>query len=328
MEILVVAETDIRRSVSIEEAISVVEDGFTRLAAGTVNLPPVMSLEMPASRGEMHVKGAHIEGAANFVIKMATGFYDNPQLGLPSGSGMMLVFNAQTGFPEALLFDNAYLTDLRTAAAGALAAKYLAKKKLSVVGVVGAGAQGRFQVMALAKVRGFQEVLVYDLDHSRSARYAEEMPDLLGVDCMALENVQDVVTKSDLLVTATPSTEPIVRAQWLHPGLHITAMGADAPHKQELESSVLARADLLVCDLKPQCLERGELHHGLEDGTIDEQTEIIELGELTSGAHPGRTDDSQITICDLTGVGVQDAAIATLAYERALQGGLGSRLEL
>jgi len=328
MEILVVGETDIRRSLSIEEAISAVEDGFTRLAAGEVNLPPVMSLEMPQSRGEAHVKGAHISGAASFAIKVATGFYDNPVIGLPSGSGMMLVFSARTGFPEALLFDNGYLTDLRTAAAGAIAAKYLAKKKLSVVGVVGAGAQGRFQVMALAEVREFQKVLVYDLDRSRSARYAQEMPDIIGVDCLAPENVQDVVTESDLLVTATPSTKPYVRTQWLHPGLHITAMGSDAPHKQELESEALARADLLVCDLKAQCFERGELHHGLEDGTIVEQNEIVELGELTSGRHPGRTDDSQVTICDLTGVGVQDAAIATLTYEKALLGGLGSRLEL
>lgn len=326
MEILIVEEEDIRKSVSMEEAISVVEDGFTRLAAGEVNLPPVMSLEMPESKGEMHIKGAHVAGAASFVIKMASGFYDNPLLGLPSGTGMMLVFSARTGFPEALLFDNGYLTDLRTAAAGAIAAKYLARKKLSVVGVIGAGAQGRFQAMALTKVREFQEVLVYDIDQSRSARYAAEMPDIIGVDCQASENVQDIVTESDLLVTATPSTEPYVRAQWLHPGLHITAMGSDAPHKQELESQVLAQADLLVCDLKSQCFERGELHHGLQEGTIVEQDEIVELGELTSGRHPGRTEDLQITICDLTGVGVQDAAIATLAYERALQGGLGSRL--
>jgi ectoine utilization protein EutC len=328
MEILVVGEADIRKSVTIQEAISVVEDGFTRLAAGKVNLPPVLSLEMPEIRGEMHVKGAHIAGAPNFVIKMASGFYDNPLLGLPSGGGMMLVFSARTGFPEALLLDNAYLTDLRTAAAGAIAAKHLAKKELDVVGAVGAGAQGRFQVMALAKVREFQKVLVYDLDRDRSARYVEEMPDIIGVDCLAAEDVQEVVIESDLLITATPSTKPYVRTEWLHPGLHITAMGSDNPDKQELESEALAKADLLVCDLKIQCFERGELHHGLEDGTIAEEDEIVELGELTSGRHYGRTDDLQITICDLTGVGVQDAAIATLAYEKAVQGALGFRLEL
>jgi ectoine utilization protein EutC len=324
---LIVTEKEIRSSISLKEAIAAVEDGFTRLADGEVNLPPVMSMEFPEARGEMHVKGAHIAGDDSFAIKLASGFYDNPLQGLPSGGGMMLVFSAHTGFPEALLLDNGYLTDLRTAAAGAVAAKYLAREHLDTVGVVGAGAQGRFQIQALAQVRQFGQVLVFDLDSARSARYAEEMSETLGVTCLATENVESVVTSSDLLVTATPSAEPYVRARWLHSGLHITAMGTDSPMKQELEGEVLPRADLLVCDLKSQCFERGELHRGLAEGKISEGDAIVELGELTSGRHPGRTDDSQITICDLTGVGVQDAAIATLAYRKAVQGRLGSQLQ-
>jgi ectoine utilization protein EutC len=328
MEVLLVKEEEIRRSVSIEEAIEAVEAGFTRLAAGEVNLPPVLSLDLPEIKGEVHVKGAYISGAASLAIKVATGFYDNPSLGLPSGSGLMMVFSARTGFLQALLFDNAYLTDIRTGAAGAVAAKYLSRDKVSVVGVVGTGAQGRYQIMALAKVRSFDKLIAYDLDQARLARYVEEMPDIIGVDCLAAPDVETVVRQSDILVTSTPSTKPFVRAQWLHAGLHITAMGSDAPYKQELESQVLARADLLVCDHRGQCSERGELHHALEDGTIDEAREIVELGDVTSGRHSGRTDESQITVCDLTGVGVQDAAIATLAYEKALQEGLGSRLNL
>lgn len=328
MKMMVVGEADIRRAVDLEEAIVAVEEGFTHLAAGEVNLPPVMSLELPESKGELHVKGAHIADASSFVVKLATGFYDNPNIGLPSGGGMMLVFSARTGFPEALLLDNGYLTDLRTAAAGAIAAKYLAKQELNTVGVVGAGAQGRYQVMALAKVRQFEKVLAYDVDRERLERYVQEMPETIGVNCQAVETVQEVVTESDLVVTATPSSQPYVRAQWLHAGLHITAMGSDSPNKQELESEALARADLLACDLKTQCFERGELHHGLQDGIIAKEDRIVELGELTSGRHPGRTDDSQVTICDLTGVGVQDAAIAALAYEKAIQSDLGSSLEL
>jgi ectoine utilization protein EutC len=324
---LVVSEKEIRSSVSLGEAVAAVEDAFTRLADGQVNMPPVMSMELPEARGEMHVKGAHIAGQDSFVFKLASGFYDNPLQGLPSGGGMMLVFSARTGFPQAMLLDNGYLTDLRTAAAGAVAAKYLAKKHLDTVGVIGAGSQGRFQLQAVTEVRRFRQVLVYDVDSARSARYVEEMSDTLGVACVAAKDVQTVVTASDLLVTATPSTEPYVRAEWPHPGLHITAMGADSPLKQELESEVLRRADLLVCDLKSQCLERGELHHGLAQGTISKSDPIVELGELTSGRHPGRKDDSQVTVCDLTGVGVQDAAIATLAYSKALQGGLGSELQ-
>ncbi|MDH4209262.1 MAG: cyclodeaminase [Anaerolineae bacterium] len=324
---LVVNEKDLRSSISLTEAINVIEDGFTRLANGEVNLPPVMSLDLPEVKGEMHIKGAHIGGDESFVIKLATGFYDNPLIGLPSGAGMMLVFSARTGFPEALLLDNAYLTDLRTAAAGAVAAKYLAGKEPETVGVIGAGTQGRFQVRALAEVRKFQRVLVYDLDSARSASYAQEMPELLGVPVAAMNDPEPVVRESDVLITATPASRPIVQARWLRSGLHITAMGTDSPYKQELESEALARADLLVCDLKTQCFERGELHHGLKDGFIAESDPIVELGELTSGRHPGRTDEAEITICDLTGVGVQDAAIAGLAYQKALQGGLGSQLE-
>ncbi len=328
MEVQLVKEADIRRSVGLEEAISAVEDAFTHLAKGEVNLPPVLSLDMPEVRGEVHVKGAHISGQNSLAIKVATGFYDNALVGLPSGAGLMMVFSAQTGFPEALLFDNAYLTDLRTAAAGAVAAKYLAKANPSTVGVVGAGVQGRFQVRALAKVRSFQKVLAYDIDESRLDTYISEMPNIIGADFVAAKDVESIVRQSDVLITSTPSTEPFVRADWLHAGLHITAMGSDAPYKQELESQVLARADLSVCDHKGQCSERGELHHGLEEGTVSEDLEIVELGELTSGRHPGRTDDSQITVCDLTGVGVQDAAIATLAYEKAVQGKFGSTLEI
>ena len=205
---------------------------------------------------------------------------------------------------------------MRTAAAGAIAAKYLAKAKLSTVGVVGAGAQGRFQIMALPRVRDFDRVLVHDVNPSRLEQYVEEMPDIVEVTCQAGQNLRDLVSESEVPITATPATEPHLRAEWLHPGLHIMAMGADSPDKQELENAVLGRADLLVCDLKVQCFERGELHHALEDGTINEEHEIVELGELTSGRHPGRTNNSRVTVCDLTGVGVQDAAIATLAYEK------------
>ena len=182
--------------------------------------------------------------------------------------------------------------------------------------------------MALAKVREYKQIIAYDLDADSLARYVKEMPDILGVECVAARSVQEVVTASDLVVTATPSTEPFVRAEWLHPRLHITAKGSDATYKQELESDAHARAELLVCDLKNKCFERSELHHGLVDGSIVDGEAVVELGDLTSGRHPGRADDQQVTICDLTGVGVQDAAIATLAYEKAVQGDLGTLLQV
>jgi ornithine cyclodeaminase len=142
------------------------------------------------------------------------------------------------------------------------------------------------------------------------------------------EDAEAVVRGSDIVVTTTPSRDPYLKAEWLHPGLHITAMGSDGEEKQELYADVLRHADLLVCDLKSQCFRLGELHHGLEEGIISQDDEIIELGELTSGRKPGRRHDEEITICDLTGVGVQDTAIALLAYRKAVEKGFGIQIEV
>jgi ornithine cyclodeaminase len=239
----------------------------------------------------------------------------------------MVLLNATTGFPQALLLDNGYLTELRTGLAGAIAAKYLAREKLGTVGVVGAGMQGRYQVQSLRLVREFDKVLVFDTDTESVERYVDEMSTELGVEVTAADDVSDVVSSSDLVVTATPSREPFIKAEWIHPGLHITAMGSDGPDKAELDPEVLAHADIVVCDRKSQCALLGELHHALEAGYISEDA-ALELGEIAAGDVDGRTGNQEVTVCDLTGVGVQDTAIALLAYKRAVQKGLGTPIEV
>jgi len=180
----------------------------------------------------------------------------------------------------------------------------------------------------LKLVREFSKVLVYGILPGEAAQYASEMSEVLGVEVAEAPDVETVVRSSDVVVTATPSKKPYLRAEWLHPGLHITSMGADAEHKQELFADVLGRADRLFCDRKSQCFRLGELHHALEEGIISEDTEITELGELTSGQKPGRSSKEEITICDLTGVGIQDTAIALLAYRKAVEKGLGLQIEV
>jgi ornithine cyclodeaminase len=258
-------------------------------------------------------------------IKIASGFYGNAALGLPSGSGMMVVVSAETGFPEGVLLDNGYLTEVRTGLAGAAAAKYLAPSAVSTVGVIGAGSQGRYQVRALRLVRSFERVLVFDRSAESAEAYAREMRAELGV-AVAPAGPEAVVRESQVVLSCTPSREPIVRASWLHPGLHITSMGADTAEKQELESEVLRRADRLACDYKRQCVERGEFLHALRAGAIGPDADVTELGELTSGRRPGRQRPEEVTVCALTGVGVQDAAIALLCYERAIAAGAGLRV--
>jgi ornithine cyclodeaminase/alanine dehydrogenase-like protein (mu-crystallin family) len=168
--------------------------------------------------------------------------------------------------------------------------------------------------------------MVYSIIPEEVEQYAAEMGPILGVEVVKAEGVEAVVRNSDVVVTCTPAREPYLKAEWLHPGLHITAMGSDSEEKQELHADVLGQADLIVCDSKSQCFRLGELHHGLAEGVISRDDEIAELGDLTAGRKPGRRTDEEITICDLTGVGVQDTAIALLATRKAAEKGLGLRI--
>lgn len=326
--ITILKESDLRTCVNLDvESLDAVEQGFTRLAQGQATVPPIMMIPVPERSGEVDVKSAYVEGWESFAVKIASGFFDNPKQGLPSGSGMMIVVSAETGFPQAVLLDNGYLTDIRTALAGAIAAKYLAPTEIDCVGVVGAGTQGRYQVRALQRVRRFNRIVVYDRDVELAATYAREMTQELGLDVVVASGPEMVVCDSQLVITATPSREPYVRAEWLRAGQHLTAMGSDSEEKQELEPQVLGRADRIVCDRKSQCFRLGELHHAKDAGILDESHDITELGELTAGSRQGRTAESEITVCDLTGVGVQDTAIALLAFRKAKERDLGLTVE-
>ena len=325
MSITVVTEAELRALVCLdEEALAAVADGFTALATTEVALPPIMRIDVPDQNGEVDVKAAYVHGAERFAVKIAGGFWDNPtRYDIPSSSGQMVVLSARTGRCEAILLDNGYLTDVRTALAGALANRHLARENITTVGQIGAGAQGRYQMQALQLVRRYERVLVYDRDERRLDAYVAEMPGVLGVEVVKAASAEEVVRNSDTITTSTPSREPYLQAQWLREGQHLTAMGADAEHKQELYPEVLGRADLVVCDRESQCVRLGELHHALEAGVLTEDSEIHELGELTAGHHPGRTGAEQITVADLTGVGVQDTAISLLAYDKVVAAGGG-----
>lgn len=326
MKVIVLNETEIRKCVQMDmEAIGVIEDGFTRLAKGEVTMPPIMRVDVPEKNGEVDVKSAYVRGIKGLAVKMSSGFFDNYKLGLPSLSGMMILLSTRTGVPQAVLLDNGYLTDVRTGAAGAVAAKWLAPSKIETAGVIGAGSQARFQMMALKQVRDYQRLLVYSLEGVE--KYVEEMAPILGVEIMAVDSPEEVVRNSQVVVTSTPAKKPYLRGEWLHPGMHITAMGADAEGKQELFPQALEAADRLFCDRKSQCFRLGELHHGLEAGVISEDSPITELGEVTAGMKPGREGEGEITICDLTGTGVQDTVIANLAFRKAREGELGVEIE-
>ncbi len=324
MQITLLREPEIRECVRLDdEAIAAVEAAFGMLADGKALVPPIIGIEVPEHRGELDIKTARIRGLDSFAIKIASGFFDNEKRGLPVASGMMVVISAQTGFPEAVLLDNGYLTQVRTGAAGAIAAKYLARNPISTVGVIGAGTQGRFQAMGLPYVRKFARLLIYDIAADKAQGYAEEMTEALNTPIEVAGDVASLVAESDVVVTTTPSRSPYLHPDNLRTGLHITAVGADMEEKQELFSGVFQLADVICCDLRSQCAVRGELHHAIAGGHVNGETDVVEIGDLVLGRRRGRSDDAEITICDLTGVGVQDTAIARLALSRGRESGLG-----
>jgi ectoine utilization protein EutC len=328
-DIIILSENELKRMMKLDlGVIARIEEGFAELSRGNAAVPPIMMLPVPELNGEVDIKSAFIKGLPSMAVKIASGFFQNPDRGLPSQSGQMLVISAETGFLQGVLLDNGYLTQVRTAAAGAIAAKYLAPEHVETVGVVGCGVQARFQMEALYLVRPFKKILMFSLDPpEREKAYAAEMEARLGITVERVASCENVVRGSSIVVTTTPARQGYLKAEWLHPGLHITSMGSDAEDKQELMPEVLGRADLLACDLKSQCFRLGELRGGLEAGIITRESPVTELGELVLGTRPGRTGDDQITVCDLTGVGVQDTMIAVAAYETAAAEEIGLRIK-
>ncbi|MBZ9724885.1 ectoine utilization protein EutC [Mesorhizobium sp. CO1-1-11] len=296
-----------------------VEEAFRTLATGKVVMPPILRLDIPEHRGEVDVKTAYVPGLDGFAIKISPGFFGNPDIGLASTNGLMILLSSTTGLVQALLLDNGYLTDLRTAAAGAVAAKYLAREDASTAAILGAGQQARLQLQALMLVRRIRSARIWARVGAKARLVARELSDELGIEVAACPTQEEAVAGAHVIVTTTPSDRPIILSRWLAPGQHITAMGSDAEHKNEIEPQVIAIADIYVADSLAQTRRLGELHHAIETGAVDENARFAELGQIIAGEVAGRTSADQITIADLTGTGIQDTAIANFAFARSRQ---------
>jgi ornithine cyclodeaminase len=279
-------------------------------------MPRPLELYLPDRDGELHVKGACLLDAPVFAVKSVSGFYRNSKLGLPVGDGMTMVHDARTGMLRVLILDGGLLTELRTAAAGALAADMLARPDAQTVAVIGAGSQARYQLQALLEVRQIREVAAYSRRREATDQYADDMS-RLGVHVVARNTVSEAVAGADIVITATTSTRPLLHAEWLAPGTHVTAVGSDMPHKQELDPGVLAAADKYVPDSIEAAARSGELHHAIDSGVLDVGSVYGELAAVASGRLPGRERDDELTVADLTGLGIQDAAVAAFVTARA-----------
>lgn len=317
MPLTTVLELDeIKRLVDIPQVIREMETGFVLYSEGQVEVPPVGFLHFEEPPGDVHIKYGFVSGDEYYVLKMASGFYNNADLGLPISDGLLLVFSQKTGELKLILLDKCWLTDVRTAAAGAVAAKHLAPKNVHRIGIVGTGVQARMQLKMLRDVVDCTSCLVWGRDSTKVQRMIADLRASEGVQAWGLEieaapTLDDLVLQCNLIVTTTSARSPLIRADQVRQGTHITAMGSDDHGKQELEAEVLGKADLVVADSISQCVDHGECFGAVQEGHIAADS-ILELGHVIKNGEIGRTNEDQITVADLTGVAIQDIQIAKM----------------
>ena len=312
---LTLSRPEIEALLQIEDGFDPIKDAYIAVTDGRCDLPPVGYLGFPDAKGDCHIKYGHIAGDSVFVIKIATGFYDNPSKGLASSNGIMLALSAETGEVMAILQDEGYLTDLRTGIGAALATKAGCRGDAHRVGVVGTGIQARIQIRCLNALMP-DAGLVFSVWGRSEKKMRQLAQDLAAhqISVTVQPDLETLCVNADILLTTTAAKTPLIRSSWISDGTHITASGADAPGKQELDSALTARADLLILDSDAQCIDHGEVAIPAKAGLLSPDR-YRTLGKVLSGQQAGRSAPSQVTIADLTGLGSQDIAIARTALD-------------
>ena len=308
-------KTEIMELFSFEKAVSLIQNAYIASSNGNVQTAEVVHLGFPKSNGDCHIKSGHIADTASYVIKIASGFYDNPSKGLASSNGMMLAFSATTGETVAILRDEGWLTDMRTAIGGALATRALACTSASKVLLIGTGIQAKMQAKCLVKLMPERGITfrVWGRNSTAARNTAAELSKQ-GLEIKIVSTLQKEVSTADIIITTTPSTTPLFANDLVRRGTHVTAIGADSPGKQELPTGLVTSASLRVCDIARQSLEHGEFQTA---GKLEPSLDVTELGHILSGAHSGRYSDNEITVADLTGIAAQDIAITQAIIDAA-----------
>jgi alanine dehydrogenase len=324
---LLLNRDDVTALLSLPDCIIAVEEVLRQHARGELPLNPgVLGAHVPG--GGFHIKTAALAGSPGyFAAKVNANFPGNPaSVGLPTIQGIIALFETGSGRPLAVL-DSIEITAVRTAAATAVAARYLATAEASTVTICGCGSQGRSHLRALSQVRPIAQAFALDLDPARARRFAEELEPELAVSVTSTATLATAVAASDICVTCTPARSPIFPADLLHPGLFLAAIGADSPDKQELEPAVLQRARVVV-DILEQAAAMGDLHHAIAAGVMAAGDVHATLGEVIAGLRPGRISAEEVFVFDSTGTALQDVAAAALVYERAQEAGRGVQFAL
>lgn len=326
-EVLILTRKEVESCLSMKRTIEAVKEAYIAFANGRVQMPPVMHLDVHKYNGEVDIKSGYVEDFELIGTKIASGYYDNHKLGLPPGMAVIVLLDLKTSMPLAIM-DGSYITAYRTGAAGAVAASILARKDSTKIGIIGAGTQGRMQILALKEIFQLEEIRVWDIEEKMATKYATEMSELLGIDVKKFTNREDVVRGSDIVVTVTPSKKALVEKDWIEKGMHINAIGADGPGKQEHDPAIVKLADKVVVDSLAQCKRIGEIQHALSQGLIHESDVHAEIGEILIGKKVGRESKDEITFFDSTGLAAQDIAAAHVVLKAAKEKNLGYSTEL
>ena len=328
MKTLILSEEAVKKLLSLEEVTDAVESAFRMKGLGHAQMPPKQYLFMKKYNGDLRTMPAYLEETDAVAVKVVNSHPENRKYGLPAVMATIILVDPKTGAPEAIM-GGTWITALRTGAAGAIAAKYLANSNPKTVGIVGAGTQARTQLMGLQLVfKTIEEVRVWDRTEEAALKYAEEMKSECNQEFIySVKSVRNAVQGADIIVTATPSREPLVSAEWVDEGTHINCVGADAPGKQELDSAILVRSKIVVDDWSQSC-HGGEINVPLAKGIIKEKDVWGDICEIVAGLKQGRTSPDEITVFTSTGLAIQDAATAEIAYRKALQEGIGEKVEI
>lgn len=309
--------------IDMPATLKVVEDAFRQHGLGNTQMPPKLYLYFKRHNGDLRTMPAYLETDDISGVKIVNVHPDNPIKGLPTVMALYVLVSPSTGAPLCVM-DATYITDMRTGAAGGIAAKYLARRDSRVAGMVGVGAQARTQLLALAELFDLEEVKATSKTCRECESFKKQMENRTGVG-VRITDLEDACN-CDILVTTTPVRSPVVRDEWILEGTHINAIGADAEGKQELDPMLLKRSKIIVDD-PLQAAHSGEINVPLRQGVITMEQVHASLGEILAGKKQGRTSEREITIFDSTGLAIQDAATANLAYQRAQEERVGTYLE-
>jgi alanine dehydrogenase len=324
---LILGRQDVENLLTMELAMDAVEEAFAEHGSGRTQIPERKALVLKEYNGVIGVMPGYLERLKAAGVKLIFHHEENPKkYGLPASAGLVIYIDPTTGMPLAIM-DCAHVTRMRTGAATGVSAKYLARADAQVAGIVGTGAQGKPQIEAVCHVRPLKKVKAYDINPAATAQFLAETADL-DLEIEVVDSPQEACTDVDILVTCTPARTPFVRPEWLRQGMHISAVGADMPHKRELHPGVYARADKWVTDLINQALITGEISDAISEGAISEDTLHAKLGEIVTGQRPGREADVEITVYKSTGMAIQDVATAKRVYELAKEKGIGVEMSI